>query len=197
MKKMIVYRHRRNDTGEVFYIGIGTKKTRAKSVRSRNTHWHNVVAKAGYTVEIVGDKYTKAEAERLEIALIKMYGRKVDGGCLVNISTGGESGASGIIPWNKGNGHLYSPKFREDARNRMLGKTPWNKGNKAPKKSKPPRGAASRKAILQVDLSGNVIGEFISATEAGKELKLLTSNICRAARLSRTAGGYKWKYKKD
>ena len=49
----VVYKHTRLDTNEIFYIGIGKTEKRAFSTYSRNKHWHNIVNKAGYTVEIL------------------------------------------------------------------------------------------------------------------------------------------------
>ena len=85
-----VYRHRRNDTNEVFYVGIG-KRNRAKSKRYRNLYWHNTVNKYGYTVEVIQENITWEEACEFEIFLISLYGRKDLGtGCLVNMTDGGE-----------------------------------------------------------------------------------------------------------
>ena len=44
-KKIVVYRHIRNDTNEVFYIGIGKTEKRAYSIHSRNK------AAAKWTIE--------------------------------------------------------------------------------------------------------------------------------------------------
>ena len=88
---MIVYRHRRLDTNEVFYIGIGKTKQRAYSKHQRNPHWHNIVNKYGYSVEIVTACDTWEEACQIEQYLIKYYGRKDLGlGTLVNMTDGGD-----------------------------------------------------------------------------------------------------------
>lgn len=39
----IVYQHRRLDTNEVFYVGIGKTERRAYSIHGRSRHWSNVV----------------------------------------------------------------------------------------------------------------------------------------------------------
>ena len=85
-----VYRHYRNDTKEVFYVGIGISKDRYKSRRGRNTYWKNIVNKYGYTYEIIADGITWSKACELEQLLIKEYGKKEDGGKLVNMTDGGD-----------------------------------------------------------------------------------------------------------
>lgn len=52
------------------------------------------------------------------------------------------------------------------------------------------------KAIIQLDLNGNVINEFISSYDAERQLDISESNInqcCNGKR--KTAGGYKWQFK--
>jgi hypothetical protein len=95
----IVYEHLRNDTNEVFYVGMSVGKKRAfeKCKSKRNPHWHNIVKKAGYTVNIVYKDIEWEEAKKIEILLIKKYGRKDLGlGNLVNMTDGGE-GVLGVI----------------------------------------------------------------------------------------------------
>lgn len=90
MDEFKVYRHRRLDTFEVFYVGIG-KGTRYKSKRYRNTHWHNVVNKYNYSIEIIQENLSWGDACELEILLISEYGRQdLKTGCLVNMTGGGE-----------------------------------------------------------------------------------------------------------
>lgn len=60
----------------------------------RSTHWKHIVNKYGAYCEIVGNSLTHDEALILEAKLISSIGRIVDGGTLVNITTGGE-GMSG------------------------------------------------------------------------------------------------------
>lgn len=94
---MVVYRHRRNDNLEIFYIGIGKEAKRAYSTKDRNKYWHNIVNKCGYTVEIIANPKTWEEACDLEMLLISEYGRKDLGtGNLVNMTDGGE-GSLGLV----------------------------------------------------------------------------------------------------
>jgi len=93
----VVYKHIRNDTNEVFYIGIGKSKVRINSKLSRNKLWCNIVNKVGYISEIVEDGLTWEAACNKEKELIKHYGRRDLGlGTLVNMTYGGE-GWSGLV----------------------------------------------------------------------------------------------------
>ena len=87
----VVYLHRRNDTNEIFYIGIGKYKHRAVKKTNRNSCWHNIVNKYGFTKEILISDITWEEAIKQEIILIKKYGRKdLNKGSLVNQTNGGD-----------------------------------------------------------------------------------------------------------
>lgn len=88
----IVYSHIRLDNNTVFYIGMCNDKRRAYSKKSRNNYWHNIVKKAGYSVEILHENIEIEIAREIEIKLIKEYGRKdLNEGNLVNLTDGGES----------------------------------------------------------------------------------------------------------
>lgn len=93
MNNYYVYRHYKKNTNEVFYIGMGKEVNfrRSRSKRYRNNHWHNIVNKYDFNVEIVAENLTEQEAIELEIFLIQSYGRLDLGtGCLVNMTDGGE-----------------------------------------------------------------------------------------------------------
>ena len=93
----IVYRHRRLDNNEIFYIGIGKTEKRAYSEDKRNRFWKHIVQKSGYTIEIIAENLDYDDAKELEILLIKAYGRKDTGsGNLVNLTDGGD-GCTGFI----------------------------------------------------------------------------------------------------
>lgn len=97
-----VYEHKRLDTNEVFYIGIGTKKLntacftniyhRAYSKRGRNRYWKHIVNQnKNYQVTILFDYNTKEEAIAKEIELIASHGRKdLEKGFLCNLTDGGD-----------------------------------------------------------------------------------------------------------
>lgn len=118
-----VYQHIRNDTNEIFYIGIGSdtdgKYKRANRITNRSEYWNNIVNKVGYRVEILIDGISWEEACEEEIRLIKHYGRKnLNEGKLVNQTNGGE-GTVGVAyrePWNKGKTNIYNEEIREKIR---------------------------------------------------------------------------------
>lgn len=90
-----VYLHRKLDTQEVFYVGLG-HNCRAWRFHSRNKHWKRTAIKHGVTVEIVKDQMSKLEAAELEVSTIAKYG--IDN--LTNYSTGGDYGRNGVRPVN-------------------------------------------------------------------------------------------------
>jgi len=92
-----VYFHKRLDTNEVFYVGIGSPK-RPYSKNDRNKWWHNIANKVGYEVEVIEENLTWDSACLIEIALISFFGRRDLGkGTLVNLTDGGD-GMKGRTP---------------------------------------------------------------------------------------------------
>lgn len=92
-----VYAHRRNDTGTIFYVGIGKDKYRITSKSKRNPLWLNIVNKHGYTVEITHKNLVWEEACSIEKYLILFYGRVNNStGILSNMTDGGE-GSNGYV----------------------------------------------------------------------------------------------------
>lgn len=91
-----VYIHRNPINDEVFYIGQGSnhrgRNERAYSKRSRSKWWNNYINKYGLPIiEIIATNLSKEEADKLEIELIKLYGRKdINEGTLVNLTNGGD-----------------------------------------------------------------------------------------------------------
>jgi hypothetical protein len=132
----IVYTHSKPN-GEVFYVGIGVTKKRAKSVHGRNRHWHNTVNKFGYNINILFDDVDYDTAKQCESYLIKYYGRKDLGlGSLVNFTDGGEGytnmnqeerekRSKRLKEYNK-NEKDYSftqnPEYRSNMRKSLIGK---------------------------------------------------------------------------
>lgn len=85
-----VYRHRKADTHDVFYVGIGSM-TRTQSKNNRNKFWKSIVNKHGFYSEIVAECETKDLACELEVLLISEYGRVNNStGVLCNMTEGGE-----------------------------------------------------------------------------------------------------------
>lgn len=119
-----VYRHIRLDKNEPFYIGIGSQDnySRAYSKSSRNNHWHNIVKRAGYEVQIMLDELSWEESQLKEIEFISIYGRRDNGGILCNRTDGGE-GATGL---------LVSEETRRKQSLKKKGKPSVRKGIKIP-----------------------------------------------------------------
>jgi len=102
-----VYIHKNPITEEVFYVGQGTKHRnkieRAFSKKSRSKWWNNYVNKHGLPiVEIVYSDLSKEEADKLEIELIRFYGRKdLNEGSLVNLTDGGDGSGKRSVEYCK------------------------------------------------------------------------------------------------
>ena len=51
------------------------------------------------------------------------------------------------------------------------------------------------KAVVQIDIAGNIVKQFSSVANASRELKTSTGAICNVIHgKQKTAGGYKWAY---
>lgn len=82
----VVYVHKKKNTNEIFYVGIGKTKNRAHSKLNRNIHWKRIVEKYDYDVEIVHTNLDWDIACEIEKSLIHQYGRDN----LSNMTDGGE-----------------------------------------------------------------------------------------------------------
>jgi hypothetical protein len=88
-----LYRHRRLDNNEIFYVGIGTGNNlkRANNKSTRNNLWKKIVNKTKYNIEIIATNLSFEDAKELEIFLIQLYGRKdLKTGNLSNMTDGGK-----------------------------------------------------------------------------------------------------------
>lgn len=84
-----VYEHLKKTDGSVFYVGIG-KVARAYNFSGRSKYWQNSKEKYGVSVNIVRRCKTWEEACEWEKFLIAFYGLSIYGGCLVNLTYGGD-----------------------------------------------------------------------------------------------------------
>lgn len=158
----IVYQHRRLDTNEVFYIGIGKTRKRAYEKNNhRNNHWKGIVNKCGYEVDILIEGIDWEYACIVEAGMIESYGRHDKGlGCLANQTDGGD-GAFGVIvkeetkekirqfqlSLNKKSkpGRVQSEETKEKIRNTLKGTTRPKeviekmKGKRSTKRISPPQ----------------------------------------------------------
>lgn len=97
-----IYLHTRNDTGDVFYVGKGTRThakqyQRAFVTKRRSKFWQAIDGKAGFTVHLYADFFQESDAFDMERELIAHYKRVRDGGTLCNLTLGGE-GHAGLAP---------------------------------------------------------------------------------------------------
>lgn len=110
----VVYQHRRLDTNEVFYIGIGKDIARACVKSNRGNHWKNVINKVGYEVDVLLQGITWEQACEVEKGLIESYGRiDLGTGQLVNMTDGGDGN----------DGRKFTKKHRENMSKSQIGKT--------------------------------------------------------------------------
>lgn len=116
----VVYQHRRLDSNDVFYIGIGSEKCRAYSKSGRSRHWKNIVSKCGYAIDVIIEGITIEDARNVEIGMIESYGRiDLGTGILVNMSDGGESNKGYAGTWL---GKNLSEEHKQKLRIAKLGK---------------------------------------------------------------------------
>lgn len=126
------YRHIRNDTNEVFYIGKG-KGSRAFQSSNRNRYWKNIVNKTDYTVELLTINMNEKDSLELEILLISEYKRY--GTKLSNLTNGGE-GVSGLkdteetkkLKSLKATGRVMSPESIAKSKESNKGRASPRKG---------------------------------------------------------------------
>ena len=211
---MYLYRHIRLDINKPFYIGVGSddggKYKRAYSKSNRNKGWKNIVESTSYEVEILLENLTKEEAWKSEEFFISYYGRKKDNGCLVNISSGGQMGKTGVIDSKetrirKSLAHLDKPKSKQWKISQSLSRKGKKRGycwwldnnkerNKNISKSKKGKPSPKKTPIYQLDLENNIIKEFESITHAQKILNIKGIGNVLTNR-AKTCGGFKWEYK--
>lgn len=123
-----VYLHKKADTGDVFYVGIGSKPRfyRAYEKTKRSKHWINLVNKHGLIVEVLYTGLTWAEAQEKERETILLIGRiDLGTGPLINRTAGGE-GANGVIVSEETKAKITlgklgkkRPPIREETRERL------------------------------------------------------------------------------
>ena len=90
MNNTIVYRHRRLDTNQIFYVGIGNDK-RPYDINNRSKFWKRIINKTDYRIEILAKNLSWEDACELECLLIKEYGRtNLKTGILCNLTDGGD-----------------------------------------------------------------------------------------------------------
>jgi len=191
-----IYAHRRNDTGQRFYIGKG-RGGRAWRVYDRGVLWKRVANKHGYTVEIVATGLDESAAFLKEISLIAFHGRvDLRTGSLVNLTDGGEGVAN---PGMETRAKLSAS--RSGHKNPRFGKahTEESKAKMSKKKTGTNLGGKHHNArkILCVD-TGEVFNAMMDAVrwlQKNGKPNACHQNIVKAChgRIP-TSCGYKWEY---
>jgi hypothetical protein len=111
-----IYRHIRLDKNIPFYIGIGKDDKngsfpRAYSSKRKNSHWHYIISKTDYKVEIMIDDISWETAKEKEKEFIALYGRSdKKNGILCNQTDGGDGWA----------GHVMKEEAKEKIRDFQL-----------------------------------------------------------------------------
>ena len=198
----VVYQHRRNDTNDVFYVGVGVERKRAFEKSNRNKHWKNITNKIDYSVDVLFDGVSYEDACNVEKGLIESYGRKDLGtGELVNMKEGGLNGSGWIMS------EETKRKIGKANSNRTVVITEETKikiSNSLKGTKKPIGFNIGRihseetlrkmrqhcKSVVQKDLNGNVIKIWNSVREIKEKLKINTYDALEKTNL--TAGGYIW-----
>lgn len=171
-----LYRHIRPDTGQPFYIGIGTKSltkvvstikaefARAHSYTSRGDVWNKIyeLNNRQFDIEILMESDDYEFIKQKEIELIKLYGRKnLNTGILANLTDGGD----GVL------GQVMS----EETRNKISKSKTGISGKIGADRS-------NSKKVYQYDLEGNFIRECGCSTEIKAELGFSQACITKAAK---------------
>lgn len=175
--------------GRPCYIGkgCGPRWTRHEW-RSTNPHLANIVRLAGGTLPKIKlcEGLIEQEAFDIEIMIIRLIGREIHGGPLVNMTDGGE-GVSG---------YKRTPEDNEKSRISHLGMIPWNIGKRTPDetrkkqsiaklgKKQNPEHVEKRSASNRGRIRDPSVGLKISATKIGKKWSEERRAILRAANRS-------------
>jgi len=123
---------------------------------------------------------------------------KITGLRLAEVLRGAAKTAGGFIfkykdDWD-GNPPMIKPHGKIGKQSSLKGRVSPTKGKSINKKPKTEEFKNKlSKPILQLDLEGNIIYEFKSQTEVKQLLNIDPQNVLRGK--TKTAGGYKWKYK--
>ena len=86
--RFYVYEHINPSTGQVFYVGKGTKN-RARVRSGRNKMWKSIAEKSGFEVRFVATHLDEELANLMEVELIDL--RRRLGHQIANITDGGEA----------------------------------------------------------------------------------------------------------
>ena len=210
--KAYVYIHKKGETNEVFYIGIGVKENfkRASEIRRRNVLWLNVVKKYGFSVDVIASELTWEQACEIERDVIRHFGRRDLGtGSLVNMTDGGdgtinviikqstkdklrEKNTNRVVHWGAKisaakKGVRFNDEHKKKLSNAKIGNRPSQKAiDKLVAWSKMPRSLESKskhaKRVLQYSLDGLLVKEYYGIKEAARQMGCSTASITQVFR---------------
>lgn len=86
-------------------------------------------------------------------------------------------------------------KGRKDNEAQLAHKRMVLKGRKMSAEHIEKRTTKRRKPVIKCLESGEVVGEYISISDAGRLCKISAGHICSSIKLEKLFGGYMWKYK--
>ena len=115
-----VYAYLRED-GTPYYVGKGTGRRLYQ--KNKKTHKFVKVPEDRTRIVKLADNLTDAEANQKEREIITQYGKKVNGGLLVNISDGGEARG-------RPKGWRHTEETKKKMSELKQGYKPWNTGVK-------------------------------------------------------------------
>ena len=178
----VVYLHKRNDTNEIFYVGIGKSERRAYRKDNRTDYWKNIVKKYGYTVDILVSDTPWEDACKIEKLLIEKYGRKDLGlGSLVNMTDGGEGSLGGKVNLGKTHSNETKQKMsetRKGEKHPMYGKTHSNETKQKISEAKKNMSEETRQKLREANIGKKLSPEsIVKRTATLKANKLKKNNI--------------------
>lgn len=182
----VVYRHRRLDTNEIFYIGMGyLKRAYSKDTCKRNKIWNRIINKTEYKVEILTENLSWEDACELEEFLIQLYGRiDLKTGYLSNLTNGGD-GSKGCSPSKE-----TREKIGNFHRNKIVSEESKNKMRKAKEGKFFLSENPNAKKVINIE-TGEI---FNTAKEIAIELGIIYGSFTWSIRNTKN---YKYKYYTD
>jgi group I intron endonuclease len=206
-KKHYLYLHLKKNDSTPFYVGIGTiqnksKYARSKSHSGRNLFWKNISNKYGYTIVIFSESNNYTDILNQEQNYISLLGMINSGGCLVNMTKGGE----GCLGYKHTEEHKkkLSSIYSGD-KNPMYGKTLSEdekqirslrmKGKNNPRYGKVGIDNPRSKKINQIYIfDKSIIATFESIRLAAKSINVSHSSINKAIKNKTKCKNYYWSY---
>jgi len=185
--------------GKSIHVNERINSYKYASRRQSQHKLNNSIKKYGlenHIFEIIEECIEELLDER-EIYWINFYNSVTEG---LNLKYGGEGGKHSQEVKDKKSKSMTGKKASLETKQKMSqskkGHSMYNDEWKEKMKQKTWVSGTSSKPILQFDLDGNFIKEYVSCAEAKKALNTTSVSINNVLTgISKTAHGYKWKYK--